>query len=245
VKVFISWSGSPARNFALFLRTWLRQVVQALEPFMSEEDIAKGSRNIPDMSRELQNVSFGIVVVTRDTVSAPWINFEAGAISKNLDTARLVPLLLDVAKTEVVGPLAQFQAVDANDPADVIRMFQEINKWLARPLDPDVLLPAVRSQLRQFDIEVNYYRGRAADRGIAAAVRPDRDLLEEILLILRGLRATQVNVPLPVAGPPDWMERLRWLEQSLAKGELSTADYRRLRDELLAPPPGQQGELPQ
>jgi hypothetical protein len=242
VKVFISWSGAPARDFALFLRTWLRQVVQALEPFMSEEDIAKGSRNIPEMGQELRDVSFGIVVVTRDTVSAPWINFEAGAISKNLDTARLVPLLLDVAKTEVVGPLAQFQAVDANDHTDVIRMFQEINRWLARPLEPDVLLPAVQSRLRQFDVEVNAYRGRATRRDIAAAVRPDRDLLEEILIILRGLRATQVNVPPPVTGPPDRMELLRWLEQLLASGELSTADYKRLRDELLAKAiPGGQG----
>jgi len=219
VKVFISWSGAPARDFALFLRTWLRQVVQALEPFMSEEDIAKGSRNIPEMSQELRNVSFGIVVVTRDTVLAPWVNFEAGAISKNLDTARLVPLLLDVAKTEVVGPLAQFQAVDANDHADVIRMFQEINKWLARPLEPDVLLPAVQSRLHQFDIAVDAYRARAAPQGMAAAVRADRDLLEEIVLILRGLRSTQVNVPLPVAPPPGWMAQLRWLDQNLASGQ--------------------------
>jgi hypothetical protein len=250
VKIFISWSGAAAREFALFLRGWVRQVVQAVEPFMSEQDVGKGARNVLAMSEELESAQFGIVVVTRDNVSAPWINFEAGAISKSLGTGRLVPLLLDVAKSDVAGPLAQFQAVDASDHADVLRLFQEINKWLRQPLEPDVLLVAVRSWLPEFDAALREHRAAAAGRGTGVALRADRDVLDEILLIVRDLRAAPPNVdesyPSTVnAAQKGWLQQLRWLDENFAGGHLSIADYRRLRNELFEQvDAGKRGELP-
>ncbi|GDY28562.1 TIR domain-containing protein [Gandjariella thermophila] len=70
MKVFISWPGAEARTFALFLRTWLRQVVQAVKPFMPDEDIAKGTRNMVELGRELEQTEFGIVVLTRQNLAA-------------------------------------------------------------------------------------------------------------------------------------------------------------------------------
>lgn len=223
MKVFISWSGAGARDFALFLRGWVRQVVQAVQPFMSEQDIGKGTRNVLEMSQELETVQFGIVVVTRDNVAAPWINFEAGAISKSLGTGRLVPLLLDVGKSDVAGPLAQFQAVDANDHTDVERLFREINRWLEHPLEADVLVPAVRSKLPEFDSALRVYRESVATEG-TGAVRRDRDMLEEILLLVRGLRS---------APPMSWQDELRWLDEDFSNGRLTGVEYDRRRDELL------------
>lgn len=247
MKVFISWSGDGSRDFALFLRDWIRQVVQAVEPFMSDQDIGKGARNTIEMSKELESVEFGIVVVTRDTVSAPWINFEAGAISRSIGTGRLVPLLLDVSKSDVAGPLSQFQAVDANDHADVVRLFREINRWLERRLDSEVLLPAVQAHLPEFDDAVARYRQRSAGQGdTVAALRPDREVLDEVLLIVRKLQSAPPPPPplyavalpeeqpaLP-ASPMDWTKRLRRLDDDLVGGRISVTEYRRRRDELLA-----------
>ncbi|HEX4725465.1 MAG TPA: toll/interleukin-1 receptor domain-containing protein [Pseudonocardiaceae bacterium] len=250
MKVFISWSGTGARDFALFLRGWIRQVVQAVQPFMSEQDIGKGARNLLEMSQELEAVQFGIVVVTRDNVAAPWINFEAGAISKSLGTGRLVPLLLDVGKPDVVGPLAQFQAVDATDHTDVERLFREINRWLEHPLDADVLLPAVQSRLPEFDDAVAAFRAGAETRGPQSALRKDRDVLDEILLLVRGLRSAPQAIEetyLPQAPvTSNWMEELRWLDENLQNGRLTPIDYRRLRDELVSQVSrGERGAQPQ
>lgn len=242
MKVFISWSGVGARDFALFLRGWIRQVVQAVEPFMSEQDIGKGTRNVLEMSQELEAVQFGVVVVTRDNVGAPWINFEAGAISKSLGTGRLVPLLLDVGKTDVAGPLAQFQAVDANDHTDVERLFREINRWLEHPLEMDVLLPAVHSKLPEFDNAVRTYRETAATTGRTSALRKEREVLDEILLIVRGLRSAPPQQPDEAYNPANnpampaaltWQEQLRWLDENLSKGRITPDEYRRRRDEML------------
>jgi len=245
MKVFISWSGDRSRDFALFLRGWLRQVVQAVQPFMSEHDIGKGTRNIVEMAQELQSVQFGIVVVTRDTVSAPWINFEAGAISRSIVTGRLVPLLLDVGKPDVAGPLSQFQAVDANNHDDVVGLFREINRRLDHPLETEVLLPAVQSHLPAFDEALARYRETATTGDDTPALRSEREVLGEILLILRGLRDTPPPPPvyqlalreeppaLP-ATPMDWTKRLRRLDDDLVGGRITGTEYRRRRNDLLA-----------
>jgi hypothetical protein len=244
MKVFISWSGERSRDFALFLRGWLRQVVQAVQPFMSEHDIGKGSRNIVEMAQELQSVQFGIVVVTRDTVAAPWINFEAGAISRSIATGRLVPLLLDIGKPDVAGPLSQFQAVDANNEDDVVGLFREINRRLDQPLESEVLLPAVYSHLPAFHEALARYRESAAGTDPTPALRSEREVLDEVLLILRGLRdappppvyqlALRDEQPALPASRMDWTKRLRRIDDDLVGGHISVTEYRRRRDELLA-----------
>jgi hypothetical protein len=43
VKLFIGWSGERSQAVAKAFYEWIRGVVNAAEPWMSEEDIAKGS----------------------------------------------------------------------------------------------------------------------------------------------------------------------------------------------------------
>src|SRR5690349_21642997 len=44
LKIFISWSGEPSRSVAITLRHWLPQIVQHVDPWMSDEEIASGTR---------------------------------------------------------------------------------------------------------------------------------------------------------------------------------------------------------
>ena len=41
MKVFISWSGEKSKKIAEVFRDWLPQVIQAIEPFVSFEDIKR------------------------------------------------------------------------------------------------------------------------------------------------------------------------------------------------------------
>jgi hypothetical protein len=77
------------------------RVIQEIDPFMSESDIAAGARWLNEIDQQLEGTSFAIVCVTRDNQSASWLNFEAGAVAKTIDTSRVVPLAIDLTLSDL------------------------------------------------------------------------------------------------------------------------------------------------
>jgi len=86
-KVFISWSGDLSRKVAESLRQWLPGVLQYVKPYFTPDDIEKGARWGPDITKELDQSQVGVICLTRDNLEKPWILFEAGALSKSFDKA--------------------------------------------------------------------------------------------------------------------------------------------------------------
>src|SRR5664280_2412573 len=110
MKIFISWSGDLSKQVALLLRDWLPGAIQALDPpWVSEVDIESGANWSTSIGKELTDARFGIICVTQENQSRPWLNFEAGAISRLV--AKAAPLLIDFTdKSDLIGgPLSQLQ----------------------------------------------------------------------------------------------------------------------------------------
>jgi hypothetical protein len=127
LKVFISWSGLLSHEVAKALRDWLPLSLQFVQPYVSSEDIDKGSRWSTDIAGELDSSNFGIICLTSDNVRAPWINFEAGALSKAVDKSRVCPILIDLPRSALTtSPLVQFQST-LIDKSDMNRLFCSIN----------------------------------------------------------------------------------------------------------------------
>jgi hypothetical protein len=126
MKVFLSWSGEASHQVACVLKEWLPSVIQSLRPYVSSQDIDKGARWSTDIAKELQESTFGILCVTKSNIDAPWINFEAGALSKTIDKALVAPFLFDIKRSEVQGPLLQFQST-INDKVDVLKLLVSLN----------------------------------------------------------------------------------------------------------------------
>lgn len=110
MRVFISWSGNKSHKVALVFRDWFPSVIQSIEPYVSSEDIDKGARWSTDIAKELENSTFGILCVTKENLEAPWLSFEAGALSKTMDKSFVSPFLFDIKRSEVNGPILQFQS---------------------------------------------------------------------------------------------------------------------------------------
>jgi hypothetical protein len=127
MKVFLSWSGNRSNKVAEALRNWLPFVVPHVEPYVSSEDIEKGARWATDIAKELEKSAYGLICLTKENVSAPWVLFEAGALSKYVDKSRVVPVLLDLKKADLQGPLLQFQAVTF-DQTDIRKIVKELNE---------------------------------------------------------------------------------------------------------------------
>jgi hypothetical protein len=126
MKVFLSWSGPLSFKIATELRDWLPLVIQTLEPYVSSEDIDKGARWGIDIAKELEASTFGILCVTPENMEAPWLNFEAGALSKALEKSRVTPFLVGMRPAQLAGPLIQFQATVAQKE-DVWKLVKSLN----------------------------------------------------------------------------------------------------------------------
>lgn len=131
MKVFISWSGDISLKIAQLFREWLPSVIQSIDPYVSSEDIDKGARWSTDIAKELENSSFGILCVTKDNIEAPWLAFEAGALSKTIEKSFVMPFLFDIKISEVQGPILQFQST-VFEKEDIRKMVKSLNKASGR-----------------------------------------------------------------------------------------------------------------
>jgi hypothetical protein len=127
MKVFISWSGNKSHKVAIVFRDWLPSVIQSIEPYVSSEDIDKGARWSTDIAKELENSTFGILCVTKENINAPWLSFEAGALSKTMDKSFVSPFLFDIKRSEVNGPILQFQSTIFQKD-DIKKLVYTLNK---------------------------------------------------------------------------------------------------------------------
>src|SRR5438034_5550028 len=110
---------------------------------MSDADIEKGSRSIPDISKALDGIKVGVVCLTSENMEALWLSFEAGALSKTLgEKARLCTYLIGgLQPQEVKGPLSTFPAV-RSEKEETRKLIHAINKAIA-----DESLPEERLNL--------------------------------------------------------------------------------------------------
>lgn len=134
MRIFVSWSGQQSRAVAELLRWWIPNVVQDADVYVSSQDIAKGERWLGNVGTNLSDHDFGLVVVTPENLNAPWIQFEAGALSKSVKS-RVIPLLCGFNAIEAVNnPLTQFQYAVVSEE-DLYRVLEEINRSSKKPLD--------------------------------------------------------------------------------------------------------------
>src|SRR6266496_298763 len=114
MRVFISWSGDRSGKVATALQHWIPRVIQSASPWLSSGSIDPGARWSEEVASALEDIECGVLCLTAENLSAPWILFEAGALSKSVSKSRIIPYLVGVDPTQLQGPLAQFQAVSAD-----------------------------------------------------------------------------------------------------------------------------------
>lgn len=190
MKVFLSWSGARSHKVALVFRDWLPSVIQEIVPYVSSEDIDKGARWSTDIAKELSDSTFGILCVTRENLNAPWLTFEAGALSKTMDKSFVSPFLFDIKRSEVDGPILQFQST-IFEKEDLKKLITTLNKACekdglsAERLSKafDVWYPTLEVELSKLhDIETESHE---AEPGQEIQTPKTQEILEEILELSR------------------------------------------------------------
>lgn len=188
MKVFISWSGSRSHEVAVALRQWLPRTLQSVQPFMSSSDLEKGGQWTSALSQELNDADYGILCLTRENLAAPYLHFEAGALSKIVTRAHVSPLLIgDIAPTDVRPPLSLFQ-ITLPTLEDVSQLLLGMNTVSERPLEAEV----VRDAAARWWPDLEQVLAEVGAKGPPEPTPPrqESDVLEEILTLLRAQSLT-------------------------------------------------------
>ncbi len=188
MKIFISWSGAQSQAIGEVFRSWLPDVLQFTEPYFSPSDIDKGARWNAEISRELEQSRVGLICLTATNLTAPWLMFEAGAISKAFDGSRLCPLLFGVDVSQVVGPLVHFQATPYSRE-EIFKFVTMINSEAGEDALTDAKLERAFTQWwPDLERRIGAILESPADQAVQK-VRSQADIAEETLALVRALAA--------------------------------------------------------
>ncbi|MBU4233973.1 MAG: TIR domain-containing protein [Desulfobacterales bacterium] len=187
MNVFISWSGKTSKRLGEVFRDWMPAVIQAVKPYFSPEDVEKGARWYPEISNKLEQCEAGLICLTRENLEAPWIMFEAGALSKSVERSRLVPLLFGIDTADIKGPLIQFQAARFSKD-EIKKLLKTLNSVLGEAaLDGSVLDSVFEKWWPELESKISGVL-KDEDHQQRVVMRSERDLLEEILNLTRAIR---------------------------------------------------------
>ena len=205
MKVFISWSGERSRQLAQALHGWLPLVLHYVKPWLSDADVSAGDRWATVVAKELETSNFGIICVTPENLNSPWVLFEAGALAKAMQGAKVIPLLLNLEFSDISGPLAQFQA-KKGDRDGLSEIVTSINKSSDAGVPDDrknqlftALWPELEKQIQAIPHEAP----------TAKHMRPSHEILEELVSGVRGLdvRFREIESSVREEGPRSRLRR--------------------------------------
>ena len=188
MKVFISWSGERSHAVAKALYDELPCLMNEVEPYISSEDIEKGTAWFPHISDNLANSDFGIVCLTPENVETRWVHFEAGALACKFSNKKIAPLLIDLKESELRPPLSQLNYTRFTKD-DVLKLMLAINSSLKKSLAEENLKKSFERWWTPFEQKADEALNKA--RLIAQSKpneRAPKEILEEILYIVRSLQ---------------------------------------------------------
>jgi len=182
VKIFISWSGERSQKLGQALHHWLPLVLPYVQPWLSQADISAGDRWALEVSQELGASNFGIICLTPENLNAPWILFEAGALAKSLQEAKVIPLLLGAEFSDISGPLTQFQAKKV-DEVGLSEILQSINGSAQNPEPSDRVRDRFAGLWSEIEKKIAAIPAQSTE---VKRARPQPEVLEELVASVRG-----------------------------------------------------------
>lgn len=192
MKIFLSWSGNKSKLIAEVLKDWLEQVIQSTEPWVSTS-IEKGKKWSKEISDKLEESKIGIICLTRENLTAPWILFEAGAISKSSESF-VCTFLTDISSpSEITGPLSSFQHTKFSKE-ELLKLCKTINSRVkenksGKSLNEKSLEEVFEIFFPKLEAKINDILSIDIDLDESIPhLRSDRELLEELVENQRQLK---------------------------------------------------------
>jgi hypothetical protein len=139
LELFLSWSRPSSQQASEALKDWLPDVLPDIRPWMSKEDITKGTPWFSSISVQLARSRVCLICVTQENLGSPWLYYEAGAIAHAMQGSLICPYLLGIDPGKITGtPLGQYQCTTF-DKDDTWRLIRSINSVFEPPHNEKLL----------------------------------------------------------------------------------------------------------
>jgi TIR domain len=210
-------------------------VVSEAEPWMSDEDIGSGARWNDEVATALEETDFGIICLTEANLERSWMIFEAGALAKRLDVARVVPLCIDLPPSDVTGPLAAFQGRRLNE-VDLKRLVHDLNATSEKPRAKDQVETIFGAMWPTLEADIARNGKQPGSSVVAASfdAEPQRTAQDMLAELVDRVRRLERDGSTPAARSDETLATVRvLLEKGHLYPEYHDELYHLLRDRLL------------
>jgi hypothetical protein len=139
MKIFICWSTNRGLQFAEATQRWITGIFADRVQATLSVNIEKGAVWFEELSEALRQARVGLICLTAEAVTSPWIHFEAGILAKTLHEdvrqpattnqstqLRIFPFLNGVELGALKGPLSAYQTTSAADKDDAWRLIETV-----------------------------------------------------------------------------------------------------------------------
>lgn len=200
MDVFLSWSTPRSQKLANIFNEWITNVLPTVQTYISTEQIGPGDRWSESIGKGLETNFMGIFFMVEENIDSPWLNFEAGAISKNIEGSKVIPLLHNMKPEQINGPIAQFQAKLIHERLDIFSIVKQINNGIIdeRKINSEILLKLFDKWYPDF---VEEYKNFCTDNPEPVKTTGEKssnlldseDQIGEILNLVRNLRRSETK----------------------------------------------------
>jgi hypothetical protein len=193
MQIFISWSGPRSKHVAEAFRNWLGLIIQSIDPWISP-DIEKGLRWNEELTGKLESAKIGIICLTKDNLNAPWLLFEAGALSK-IKADHVCTFLFDLKPADIEFPLAQFQHTE-NKRDDIFKLICTINGLAAKTGDKQLAENVLKTSFDTFwdRLAKDLEKTPPLKEQDKKPERSESDMIREVLGTVRSMQNELQNI---------------------------------------------------
>jgi hypothetical protein len=149
-EIFISWSGEKAKIYACFLNKVLNKVFGKRSEIFYSQNIESGTLWLERINQALEEAKVGIIILTRESMYKPWVNYEAGAMHK--EKASIIPVCVDISFADLDShPLRFFQADYYFTWESMEKLFKVLKEKLNWQYELDYLeYPQIQNEFETF-----------------------------------------------------------------------------------------------
>ncbi len=124
--VFLSHAAADG-PIGMLLKGEIQGRLPGITVFCSSDptDLPPGTKWSPEIQRALEGSGMLLLIASRRGLQRPWVWFECGTIW--FRKRKIIPLCLgEVRKSALPTPLSELQAVNADDPVDLVTVLEQI-----------------------------------------------------------------------------------------------------------------------